>query len=181
MNPPPSSVPHRSGHISRDCPQSENGSSGFGGVSTTTETSATKTNEDEDRPVINWKELFMMAEENKMAKWKDEPPIVKHFYTEHPDVTREIAASRSCIFLPLTFLPSLTPLINLFRPLNSQMKMNAFRRSKITCQFPNQLLNQLFHALSQCDQPLADLTENGVFGSFTLQTCLPKRWRNSGS
>lgn len=75
------------GHISRDCPQSENGSSGFGGVSTTTETSATKTNEDEDRPVINWKELFMMAEENKMAKWKDEPPIVKHFYTEHPDVT----------------------------------------------------------------------------------------------
>ena len=90
------------GHISRDCPQSTGNfgggsSGGFGsgnssgfGASSSAATPAPK-EEEEARPVINWKQLYEMAEENKMAKWKDEPPIVKKFYVEHPEVTRQSA------------------------------------------------------------------------------------------
>lgn len=53
----------------------------------TTKSTPTVVQEDEDTPKINWKELYKMSEENRMAKWKDDPPIVKEFYQEHPDVT----------------------------------------------------------------------------------------------
>ena len=83
-----------SGHVSRECPQSSNGWNSFGAtpasasavVAAAASTTAAPAAAEEETPVINWKELYKMAEENRMAKWKDEPPIVKEFYQEHPDV-----------------------------------------------------------------------------------------------
>ena len=86
------------GHISRDCPLTTNGGggsfNGFGAATTATITTTTPSETTDDAsPVINWKQLYLNSEENKMAKWKDEPPIVKDFYTEHPVVKSMSAAS----------------------------------------------------------------------------------------
>ena len=63
----------------------------------TTKSTPTVVQEDEDTPKINWKELYKMSEENRMAKWKDAPPIVKEFYQEHPDVTSKCQTTSLCL------------------------------------------------------------------------------------
>jgi len=47
----------------------------------------------DEPPAINWKELYQNCEANKMAKWKDDPDIVKNFYEEHDEVTAMSAAA----------------------------------------------------------------------------------------
>ena len=38
-------------------------------------------------PVIDWDNLNLNREENERARWAHLPPMVKQFYSEHPDVT----------------------------------------------------------------------------------------------
>ena len=38
-------------------------------------------------PVIDWDNLNLNREENERARWAHLPPMMKQFYSEHPDVT----------------------------------------------------------------------------------------------
>ena len=86
------------GHVSRDCPQSTNGGNFNSANSNSAATPETTPAESEAIPAINWKQIYLMAEENRMAKWKDEPPIVKQFYEEHPDVASETLVVRLIVY-----------------------------------------------------------------------------------
>ena len=50
------------------------------------------------RQSINWLELFEKSEEMSLLRWKDEAPVNKSFYIEHPDAAnrlpREVAEIR---------------------------------------------------------------------------------------